>query len=116
MHPNKKIFPNPLMNFHSATNPLLLQRFPQPLTLSVQLQEKFGWDAFKKVFAAYHKMTTFPKDNEGKMNLYAETFSQAVGMNLSAFFKAWGWPIQTATEEKLSMLPPWSDHPMVQYD
>ncbi|XP_017286118.1 TRPM8 channel-associated factor homolog [Kryptolebias marmoratus] len=82
----------------------------------MQLQEKFGWDAFKKVFAAYHKMSNFPKDNKGKMNLYAETFSQTVNMNLTGFLKAWGWPIETATEEKLSSLPPWSDHPMVQYD
>uniref|UniRef100_A0A3B5AK50 Peptidase M60 domain-containing protein n=1 Tax=Stegastes partitus TaxID=144197 RepID=A0A3B5AK50_9TELE len=81
----------------------------------IQLQEKFGWDALKKVFAAYHKMSNFPKDNQGKMNLYAETFSQAVGQNLTGFFKAWGWPIQTATEQKLSKLPVWSDHPMVQY-
>uniref|UniRef100_A0A3Q1G6J5 Zgc:162193 n=1 Tax=Acanthochromis polyacanthus TaxID=80966 RepID=A0A3Q1G6J5_9TELE len=81
----------------------------------MQLQDKFGWDAFKRVFDAYHKMSNFPNDNHGKMNLYAETFSQAVGMNLAGFFKAWGWPIQTATEEKLSKLPPWSDHPMVQF-
>lgn len=82
----------------------------------MQLQEKFGWDAFKKVFAAYHKMSSFPKDNPGKMNLYAETFSQTVNMNLCGFLKAWGWPIQTATEEKLSKLPPWEDHPMVKYN
>ncbi|XP_061574970.1 TRPM8 channel-associated factor homolog [Cololabis saira] len=82
----------------------------------MQLQDKFGWDAYKKVFAAYHKMSNFPGKNEGKMNLYAETFSQAVGMNLAAFFKAWGWPIEAATEQKLSSLPPWSDHPMTQYD
>ncbi|KAK5868482.1 hypothetical protein PBY51_009491 [Eleginops maclovinus] len=81
----------------------------------MQLQDKFGWDAFKKVFDAYLKMSTAPKDNNGKMNLYAVTFSQTVGMNLSAFFKSWGWPIDAATEEKLSNLPPWSDHPMVQY-
>ncbi|KAM4589948.1 TRPM8 channel-associated factor homolog isoform 1-T2 [Fundulus diaphanus] len=79
----------------------------------MQLQEKFGWDAFKKVFAAYHKMDNFPQDNEGKMNLYAETFSQTVGLNLTGFFKAWGWPIEQATEEKLSSLPAWTDHPMV---
>ncbi|XP_030600780.1 TRPM8 channel-associated factor homolog [Archocentrus centrarchus] len=81
----------------------------------LQLQEKFGWDAFKKVFAAYHHMSNFPGDNKGKMNLYAETFSQTVRMNLTGFFKAWGWPIKTATEEKLSVLPSWSDHPMSQY-
>ncbi|KAI3354546.1 hypothetical protein L3Q82_019053, partial [Scortum barcoo] len=80
-----------------------------------RLQEKFGWDAFKKVFAAYHKMSNFPEDNKGKMNLYAETFSQTVGMNLTGFLKAWGWPIEPATEEKLSNLPSWSDHPMTQY-
>uniref|UniRef100_A0A4W6DRZ1 Peptidase M60 domain-containing protein n=1 Tax=Lates calcarifer TaxID=8187 RepID=A0A4W6DRZ1_LATCA len=44
----------------------------------LQLQEKFGWDAFKKVFAAYHEMSNFPSDKKGKMNLYAETFSQTV--------------------------------------
>uniref|UniRef100_A0A4W6DSG2 Peptidase M60 domain-containing protein n=1 Tax=Lates calcarifer TaxID=8187 RepID=A0A4W6DSG2_LATCA len=82
----------------------------------IQLQEKFGWDAFKKVFAAYHQMSNFPRDDKGKMNLYAETFSQTVEMNLAGFFKAWGWPIETTTDEKLSNLPPWSDHPMVQYD
>ncbi|XP_030599418.1 TRPM8 channel-associated factor homolog isoform X1 [Archocentrus centrarchus] len=81
----------------------------------LQLQEKFGWDAFKKVFAAYHHMSKIPGDNKGKMNLYAETFSQTVRMNLTGFFKAWGWPIKTATEEKLSVLPSWSDHPMSQY-
>lgn len=81
----------------------------------LQLQEKFGWDAFKKVFAAYHNMSSFPSDKDGKMNLYAQTFSQAVGKNLAGFFKAWGWPIQAATEEKLSKMAPWSDHPMVQY-
>ncbi|XP_069003625.1 TRPM8 channel-associated factor homolog [Embiotoca jacksoni] len=82
----------------------------------MQLQDKFGWDAFKKVFAAYHSMSSFPKDNKRKMNLYAETFSQTVEMNLTGFFNAWGWPIDTATEEKLSNLPAWSDHPMVQYN
>nr|XP_057936543.1 TRPM8 channel-associated factor homolog [Doryrhamphus excisus]XP_057936544.1 TRPM8 channel-associated factor homolog [Doryrhamphus excisus]XP_057936545.1 TRPM8 channel-associated factor homolog [Doryrhamphus excisus]XP_057936546.1 TRPM8 channel-associated factor homolog [Doryrhamphus excisus]XP_057936547.1 TRPM8 channel-associated factor homolog [Doryrhamphus excisus]XP_057936549.1 TRPM8 channel-associated factor homolog [Doryrhamphus excisus]XP_057936550.1 TRPM8 channel-associated factor len=82
----------------------------------LQLQEKFGWDAFKSVFAAYHTIKDYPKDNDGKMNLYAETFSQAVEMNLCGFFKAWSWPIDTGTEEKLSKLPPWTDHPMVQYD
>ncbi|KAL3992259.1 GPI ethanolamine phosphate transferase 3 subunit O [Sarotherodon galilaeus] len=81
----------------------------------LQLQGTFGWDAFKKVFAAYHHMRDFPDGNDTKMNLYAETFSQTVGMNLTGFFKAWAWPIETATQEKLSQLPPWNDHPMAQY-
>ncbi|CAJ1066156.1 TRPM8 channel-associated factor homolog [Xyrichtys novacula] len=82
----------------------------------MQLQEKFGWDSFKKVFAAYHKMSDCPKGNPEKMNLYAETFSNTVQMNLCGFFKAWGWPIEKATEEKLSKLPAWNDHPMTKYN
>ncbi|XP_029964013.1 TRPM8 channel-associated factor homolog [Salarias fasciatus] len=81
----------------------------------LQLQGQFGWDAFKKVFAAYQKMTNIPKDKHAKMNLYAETFSQTVGMNLCGFFQAWGWPIEADTEQKLSNLPPWSDHPLVRF-
>ncbi|XP_068601963.1 TRPM8 channel-associated factor homolog [Brachionichthys hirsutus] len=81
----------------------------------MQLQERFGWDAFKKVFAAYLRMSDFPKEKKEKMNLYAEVFSGAVEMNLCGFFKAWGWPIEAATEEKLSKLPLWSDHPMAKY-
>ncbi|XP_028321260.1 TRPM8 channel-associated factor homolog [Gouania willdenowi] len=81
----------------------------------LQIQEKFGWNAFKKVFAAYHTMDHIPNDNNGKMNLYAEVFSRTVGMNLTEFFKAWGWPIEEATVQKVSSLPSWDDHPMVQY-
>ena len=66
-----------------------------------QLQDTFGWDAFKKVFTAYHTMEGVPQDNKGKMNTYAETFSKVVNRNLTSFFKAWGWPIEAATEEKL---------------
>ncbi|XP_048017691.1 TRPM8 channel-associated factor homolog [Megalobrama amblycephala] len=80
----------------------------------MQLQEKFGWDAFKKVFAAYHNMSEVPNDNAGKMNLYAETFSKVVKLNLCPFFKAWGWPIKPSTEEKISHLPKWTDNPMSQ--
>ncbi|CAL1581932.1 unnamed protein product [Knipowitschia caucasica] len=82
----------------------------------MQLQDKFGWDAHKKVFAAYHTMSGFPGDRDGKMNLYAVTFSEIVGMDLSRFFKAWGWPIEGDTEKKLSNLPAWNDHPMAQYN
>ncbi|KAF7644139.1 hypothetical protein LDENG_00227010 [Lucifuga dentata] len=81
----------------------------------LQLQETFGWDAFKKVFAVYHKMDDCPYDNSEKMNLFAETFSQTIGKDLVGFFRAWGWPIETTTESKLSSLPPWTDHPMVSY-
>ncbi|KAI1894076.1 hypothetical protein AGOR_G00130270 [Albula goreensis] len=79
----------------------------------MQLQEAFGWDAYKKVFAEYRHMKKVPKDKKSKMNLYAETFSRAVNRNLAPFFKAWAWPIQPDVEQKLADLPEWTDHPMV---
>lgn len=81
----------------------------------MQLQDTFGWDAFKQVFKEYHSMTGVPNNNKGKMNTYAETFSKVVNKNLAPFFKAWGWPIEPSTEQKLASLPAWSDHPMAQY-
>ncbi|MFT7803515.1 TRPM8 channel-associated factor 2-like [Arapaima gigas] len=81
----------------------------------MQLQEEFGWEAFKKVFAAYHNIQNVPNDRDGKMNLYAETFSKIVCKNLAPFFKAWGWPITANVEQNLAALPEWSNHPMAQY-
>ncbi|MBN3313031.1 TCAF factor, partial [Atractosteus spatula] len=81
----------------------------------MQLQEEFGWEAFKKVFATYHLMSNIPNNNTGKMNLYAETFSKAVGRNLAPFFRSWGWPIEEGVEKRLSELPEWSEHPMTKY-
>ncbi|KAK7882831.1 hypothetical protein WMY93_029005 [Mugilogobius chulae] len=80
----------------------------------LQLQEKFGWNPFKTVFEAYHTIQNVPGDNKGKMNLYCQTFSETVRMDLTGFFKAWGWPIEGDTEKKLSKLPAWTDHPMAQ--
>uniref|UniRef100_A0A3Q4M426 Peptidase M60 domain-containing protein n=1 Tax=Neolamprologus brichardi TaxID=32507 RepID=A0A3Q4M426_NEOBR len=105
----KKCFQSTLCPHWSAHNTTTSFLSPH-----LQLQEKFGWDAFKKVFTPYHHIKDFPSDNKGKMNLYAETFSQTVGIDLTGFFKAWGWPIETATKGKLSQLPSWNDHPMTQ--
>ncbi|XP_053569197.1 TRPM8 channel-associated factor homolog [Bombina bombina] len=78
----------------------------------LQLQEGFGWDPFKKLFAQYQTMTGVPSDNGSKMNLWAELFSQAVQRNLAPFFTAWGWPIDPETSRKLSVLPMWENNPM----
>ncbi|XP_058865134.1 TRPM8 channel-associated factor homolog [Acipenser ruthenus] len=81
----------------------------------LQLQEGFGWDALKKVYADYHEMKTFCNDRDGKMNMWAETFSKAVNKNLAPFFKAWGWPISDTVTSKLAALPEWSENPMNKY-
>ncbi|XP_077120394.1 TRPM8 channel-associated factor homolog [Ranitomeya variabilis] len=81
----------------------------------LQLQESFGWEPFKRLFADYQTMPKGSNDNKVKMNLWAEMFSQAVNKNLSPFFKAWGWPIDEDTSQKLSNLPSWDEDPMKTY-
>ncbi|XP_072258092.1 TRPM8 channel-associated factor 2 [Pyxicephalus adspersus] len=81
----------------------------------LQLQEGFGWDPFKHLFAEYQTLSNAGKSNKDKMNLWAEKFSQAVNRNLIPFFKSWGWPIEETTSQKLSALPVWEDDPMKKY-
>lgn len=81
----------------------------------LQLQEGFGWDPFKYLFAEYQKLSNVGGDNSKKMNLWAEKFSKAVNKNLASFFKSWGWPIEEKTCETLSTLPMWQEDPMKKY-
>ncbi|KAM6290504.1 TRPM8 channel-associated factor 2 isoform 1-T3 [Porphyrio hochstetteri] len=81
----------------------------------LQLQEGFGWDPFIQLFADYQKMSTVPKDNPSKMNLWAKKFSQQVNKNLAPFFTAWGWPIKKELLVELSSLPSWEQDPMRSY-
>ncbi|NXQ67322.1 TCAF2 factor, partial [Quiscalus mexicanus] len=81
----------------------------------LQLQEGFGWDPFTHLFSDYQKMSTIPKDNTSKMNLWAQKFSQQVNKNLAPFFTAWGWPIKKELSVELSSLPSWEQDPMRSY-
>ncbi|XP_030333930.1 TRPM8 channel-associated factor 2 isoform X1 [Strigops habroptila] len=81
----------------------------------LQLQEGFGWDPFIHLFSDYQKMSSIPKDNPSKMNLWAQKFSQEVNKNLAPFFIAWGWPIKKELSVELSSLPSWDQDPMRSY-
>ncbi|NXU49069.1 TCAF2 factor, partial [Turnix velox] len=81
----------------------------------LQLQEGFGWDPFIQLFSDYQKMSSIPKDNASKMNLWARKFSQQVNKDLAPFFTAWGWPIKKELSVELSSLPSWEQDPMKSY-
>ncbi|XP_073475342.1 TRPM8 channel-associated factor homolog [Aquarana catesbeiana] len=81
----------------------------------LQLQEGFGWNPFKSLFAEYQKLSNVSRNNLDKMNLWAEKFSQAVNKNLAPFFQSWGWPIEEKTRQKLTTLPMWEENPMKKY-
>lgn len=69
-----------------------------------------------RIFAEYQKMTQIQEDNESKMNLWAEKFSQQVKRDLAPFFQAWKWPIKKELSQKLARaFPTWAENPMKQY-
>jgi len=79
------------------------------LTIYVQLQHEFGWDAYRRAFAAYHELdpTELPTDDAGKRDLWLTTFSRVVGRDLGPFFEAWGVPTSASIRAALADLPAW---------
>lgn len=79
------------------------------LAMYVQLQDAFGWDAFKKVFAEYRAAPKdeLPKTDDEKRDQWMVRFSKTVGKNLGPFFKAWGVPVSQAALDEIAQLPSW---------
>ncbi|MBO9731246.1 MAG: M60 family metallopeptidase [Chitinophaga sp.] len=78
-----------------------------------QLQEAFGWEAFKTFFRRYQAFArkdpdgNYAKKEEDKRDLWAKTFSEVTGRNMAPFFEAWGIPISSGVKTELSHLPGW---------
>jgi hypothetical protein len=77
------------------------------LTMYVQLQQAFGWDAFRAVFQSYAGKRRMVLDSE-KRDQWMIRFSRQVGRNLGPFFTAWGIPVSRRARELVSGLPCWS--------
>ena len=79
------------------------------LTMYVQLQEAFGWETYKKVFAAYDKLPAErrPKTDAEKRDLWLVTFSRTAGRNLGPFYQAWGVPTSEKARASIKDLPVW---------
>jgi hypothetical protein len=50
-----------------------------------------------------------PSTDDEKIQTWVIQQSKAAGMNLAAYYKAWGWPVSAATEDTLAglSLPVW---------
>ena len=79
------------------------------LQMYIQLQDAFGWDTYKKVFAEYRdlKPNERPKSNEDKLDQWMVRFSRAAGKNLGPFFQAWGVPVSPQALNSIKNLPVW---------
>lgn len=79
------------------------------LLMYVELQEAFGWDSYKKVFAVYNSLpkSERPKNDAQKRDQWVLRYSQAVGYNLTPFFDSWKFPYNKKIKKELAHLPVW---------
>ena len=80
------------------------------LAMYEQMQQAFGWDAFREVFAEYLRTPTeeLPHNDDGeKRDQWLMRFSRTVGHNLGPFFQAWGVPTSLAARDAVAELPVW---------
>jgi hypothetical protein len=79
------------------------------LILYIQVQEAFGWEAFKKVFAEYRALARGerPRTDEAKRDQWLVRLSRTVGRNLGPFFEAWAVPTSAGARASVADLPTW---------
>jgi len=79
------------------------------LVMYVQLQESFGWETFKKVFAEYRNLprNQRPRSDDDKRDQWMVRFSKATGKDLGPFFQAWGVPTSEKARREIAALPDW---------
>jgi hypothetical protein len=75
----------------------------------ILLQKDFGWDAFKKVFAAYQKLTPAekPKNDQEKRDLWVIMFSNAVQRDLGPYYRKIGMPVSGSALNRVKRYPVW---------
>ncbi len=79
------------------------------LRMYIQMEEAFGWEPFKQVFADYRTLARAdrPKNDEEKRDQWMVRFSREVGRNLGPFFETWGVPTSQAARDSINDLPVW---------
>ena len=79
------------------------------LVMYEQLQQAFGWEAYRQVFATYRALPDAerPKNDDEKRDQWLVRFSRQVGRNLGPFFEAWGVPTSRAARDSIADLPAW---------
>ena len=79
------------------------------LFMYIQLQEAFGWDAYRQVFATYRALPDAerPKSDDEKRDQWLVRFSRQVGRNLGPFFEGWGVPTSPSARASIANLPLW---------
>jgi hypothetical protein len=79
------------------------------LSMYVQLQHAFGWEAYRQVFAEYRGLLSSerPADDAAKRDQWMVRFSRQVGYDLGPFFAYWGVPVSDEARDSIADLPDW---------
>jgi len=79
------------------------------LRMYIQIQDAFGWEPFKTVFAQYRALPANerPKNDDEKRDQWLVRLSRVVGRNLGPFFEAWGVPTSEMARSSIQDLPEW---------
>lgn len=83
----------------------------------LQVQEKFGWEPFRKVFAEYNTLpeSEWPKTQQEKNDQWVLRLSRACGRNLAPFWRTWNVPLSGSVFTDLADLPAWENHPVAKW-
>lgn len=79
------------------------------LVMYEQMQEAFGWEAYRQVFAEYRDLPDAerPKSDDEKRDQWLVRFSREVDRNLGPFFETWGVPTSRDARRSIADLPQW---------
>jgi hypothetical protein len=79
------------------------------LTMYVQIEQAFGWEAYREVFAKYRALpeNQRPSRDEDQRDMWMVMMSRQVGRDLGPFFEAWGVPVSSEARASIAELPDW---------
>ena len=79
------------------------------LQMYLQVQQAFGWEPYKKLFADYRALPRRerPRTDDAKRDLWLLLLSKATDRDLGPFFTAWGVPTSDAARATVADRPKW---------
>lgn len=83
----------------------------------LQIQEAFGWEAYRDFLATYQDYDD-PKrwdDQQERNDQYVERMSEICGVDLTPFYRTWGLSVSDRTAAKTGKLPEWEEDPVKKF-
>jgi hypothetical protein len=73
------------------------------------IQERFGWEPFRAVFAEYNRLPReeWPKSQQEKNDQWVLRLSKACGANLAPYYETWNLPLSESVADQLAGLSEW---------